>query len=234
MQSTAGTRRIYILEPFQYLREGLASYISRNTEYAVVGEEAYGVNAIEAINELQPDVLMLNIDLPDIDGFEVIRSVKATYPDMKIVLLNVNPTEERVIAGLQGGADAYCLKQSDPEYLMEALQAVCCDEAWLAPLVARKLISAFVDGRLLSAGETAIEPLAHSGHLNPYGLTEREQKILEMMVDGKSNADMAAALFVSYHTVKADVTNIFQKLKVADRVQAVVRALKENLVPVGS
>ena len=230
MQPADSPLGIFITEPFQYLRAGLVSYIERNTPYRILGEGDQGVETLEAVETLHPDVLLINIHLPDLDGVQVVRELGKRDPNLKIIVLNVSPTEELVISALQAGARAYCLKESPPEHVVEAIQAVMRDEAWLAPLAARKLVNVIADGRVLPFSELIQGPTHQSGHINPYGLNPREQQVLSMIVEGNSNGDIAQSLFISYHTVKADVSNILQKLSVEDRVQAVVKALRERLV----
>lgn len=213
--------KLLIVEENNLVQHGMVTFLKRNPEIQVVGQAYTGQTAIEMITFNQPDVAILDFGLPDMDGITLVQQIKATHPDIKILVMTFQQDEEQIISALLAGVDAYCLKDAISEKLYEVVDIICNGGAWLDPVIARKVMSVFQN-----RGAIAKKALPFKN----VGLTERERQILSLIVRGKNNANIAKELSVSYHTIKSDVTHIFTKLAVPDRVQAAVKALKENLV----
>lgn len=224
--------RLLVVEPNKLLQLGLLSCLEDTEGFEVVGIAESGDGAILAAGK-NPDAVLINVELPDMAGSEVIRQLKARHPGIKIIALFVSDDENEILDALQAGADAYCLKHSAPERLIEAICTVDEGGAWLDPPIARKVITLMADGNFKIASKKIPGPEMVVTDKS-YQMTDRELKILSMIVGGNSNEEIAKALSISYHTVKSDVTQIFLKLGVQDRVQAAVKALTEGLTePVG-
>lgn len=222
-----GTIRLGIVEGFRLIKIGLTRFFQGGQTFEVVGVTENGEQGLEMTSSQRPDVLLVNVDLDGMDGIEFTAQVRHMQLDIKIVILCTSPEEKRIVAAMQAGADAYCLKNNNPEHLAEVVQSVVKGGAWLDPPVARKMFALLANGKLASV--SALIEETDGTHVD-YGLNEREQQILGLIVEGRNNAEIAEALYVSYHTIKSDVTQILKKLGVHDRVQAAVKALKEKLV----
>ena len=222
--------RLGIVYGSKLVRIGLMTLLKANKTVDVVSEADTAQAAMEMARDLKPDVMILGLELNDpIGGIELTRSLKTLNPDIKIIIMNYDIDDERIIAALAAGGDAFCL-QNMPNHLFEAIHTVHQGDAWLAPPIARRIATMFSEGRTIT-----LSPLVHltpssSVRAGCYCLSDREQQILTLIVDGKNNTQIAEALHVSYHTVKSEVTHILQKLSVHDRIQAAVKALKEHLV----
>lgn len=225
--------RLVVVEPSKLIQLGLIVCLSEIEGFEVISAVETGEAALLTASN-KPDAILINIELPDMDGATVIRQIKAAYPDIKVIALFVTNEEELILSAMQAGADAYCLKHIPPERLVEAIYTVKDGEAWIDPPIAKILIKTVADGpQLLHNGPVTQSMVSGKS----YQMSDRELQILTMIVGGKSNDEIAKALHVSYHTVKSDVTQIFLKLGVHDRVQAAVKALVEGIAeysPVGT
>lgn len=216
--------KLVVVEPSRLIQLGLVACLSEIEGLEVISAIETGEAALLAASN-KPDAILINIELPDMDEAHAIRHIKARHPDIKVIALFVKDEEEQILAAVQAGADAYCLKYSPRERLAEAIYAVADGGAWLDPPIARKVLSSMAEGNS-SNQKPSMQPWV-SG--KSYQMTDRELLILTMIVACKSNDEIAKALHVSYYTVKSDVTQIFLKLGIHDRVQAAVKALVEGL-----
>lgn len=197
------------------MRLGLKQFLETGDRFAIVGEVADGYSAIEAAGNLTPDLVIMDIGLPQLDGIEATRQIKEKFPNVRILILTSHEEETETIAALSSGADAYCIKGTSLQQLSVAIAAVEDGAVYLAPQIAR----------------TAIAHL-HLPRPNLSGaqLSAREIEILKLIVEGQSNPEIARLLHLSLSTVKTHVRNIMNKLVADDRVQAAVIALRSGLV----
>jgi DNA-binding NarL/FixJ family response regulator len=216
--------RLVLVEDYKLVRIGLRSVLNEDPRIEVVGEAETGEQGIELVKQLKPDLVILDLGLPGIDGIEVTKVIKNMDENIKVVILTSHEVEDEVLAALSAGANAYCLKEITSSRLIEVVKSVYEGAAWLDPAIAGMALEMFSSsGALRSRGAAA-------GSRADLQLTERETQVLTLLVEGKSNSEIADSLSVSVHTAKAHVCSILQKLSVHDRVQAAVKAVKENLV----
>ncbi len=215
--------RLVLVEDYKLVRIGLRSVLNEDPRIEVVGEAETGEQGIELVKQLKPDLVILDLGLPGIDGIEVTKLIKEMDEEIKIVILTSHEVEDEVLAALSAGANAYCLKEITSNRLIEVVKSVYEGAAWLDPAIAGMALEMFSSSGIKSKAGAA-------GARSDLQLTERENQVLTLLVEGKSNSEIADALSVSVHTAKAHVCSILQKLSVHDRVQAAVKAVKENLV----
>ncbi len=216
--------RVIIVEDFKLTRVGLRCALNTNPDLEVIAESEDAIDGLKKIENLKPDVILMDLGLPEMNGIEAILKVREFSKDVKIIALTSHDREEEVRAALSSGANAYCLKDIDPEKLALVIKDVNNGACWIDPIVADialKSIPKIDDPAIL--GENAVN---HT----KVPLTEREFEVLKHLVEGKSNTEIAEELIVSVHTAKAHVCSILQKMCVNDRVQAAVKAVKEGMV----
>jgi DNA-binding NarL/FixJ family response regulator len=215
--------RLVLVEDYKLVRIGLRSVLNEDPRIEVVGEAETGEQGIDLVKQLKPDLVILDLGLPGIDGIEVTKIIKNMDENIKVVILTSHEVEDEVLAALSAGANAYCLKEITSNRLIEVVKSVYEGAAWLDPAIAGMALEMFSASGMKSKGGNA-------SARTDLQLTERENQVLTLLVEGKSNSEIADALSVSVHTAKAHVCSILQKLSVHDRVQAAVKAVKENLV----
>jgi DNA-binding NarL/FixJ family response regulator len=216
--------RVVIADDQAVVRGGLRLILEAQEDIAVVGEAGDGSAALELIRELDPDVVLMDIRMPDLDGIEATRRVAETGAATHVLVLTTYGLEEAVYDALKAGAAGFLLKTASPERLVEATRVVATGESLLAPEVTRRLVDRFVAGS---------RPGAPPRNPELDELTARELEVLKLIARGLSNAEIGAALYVSDGTVKTHVTRILSKLGLRDRVQAVVLAYESGLVEPG-
>jgi DNA-binding NarL/FixJ family response regulator len=205
------TVRVLIAEDHPLFREGMRGRLDRVADVAVVGEAASGDEAVELAHKLEPDVILMDIKMPGLNGIEATREIQQASPQIGVLVLTMFEDDDSVFAAMRAGAKGYLLKDSGGEGVVHAIRAVASGEAVFGPGVAERIMGFF------SA------PRAAPRRTFPE-LTEREEEILSLVAQGKSNREIARQLFVSLKTVRNHVSNILLKLQVADRAQAVIRA----------
>ena len=218
------TISVIIVEDFKLTRVGLRCALNANPDIDVVAEAEDALEGLKKIEKLKPDVVLMDLGLPNMNGIDATIKIREFSKDIKIIILTSHDRSEEVVAALSSGANSYCLKDIDPEKLADVIRDVNAGVCWLDPIVseyALKSIPHVEDATLI--GEGAVN---HS----KVPLTEREQEVLKHLVEGKSNTEIAKELIVSVHTAKAHVCSILQKMCVNDRVQAAVKAVKEGMV----
>lgn len=216
--------KLIMVEDHKLLRVGLKAIFDEYPTLEVIGEAEDGQTAVDLAKELNPDVVLMDIGLPVMDGIEATRRIKENNPDIKVIILTSHSDENEVMQSLTAGASAYCMKDIKTEYLIMVIQSVNEGAIWLDPAIAKIVMAknpGLLNGRHLSRADFKAE------HAN---LTEREYEVLKLVVEGKSNNEIAQDLNISEHTAKAHVCNIIQKLVVDDRTQAAVKAIKEGIV----
>src|SRR5690606_16442923 len=194
-----------------------------------VGEAENGEEAVAAVSRLNPDIVLMDIGMPVMNGITATQQIKARFPDTRVVMLTSHANPEEIFASLSAGADAYCMKDIKVERLAQVLDMVLEGAVWLDPAIAGMVIQALPSGNGEAVGEGSRENLPGRRRYNTE-LTEREREVLELIVQGKSNKEIAQILNVTTHTAKAHVGNIIQKLAVDDRTQVAVKALQEGMV----
>ena len=218
------TISVVIVEDFKLTRVGLRCALNSNEDIEVIGESENANDGLSIIAKNTPDVVLMDLGLPDMNGIEATLKVKELNPDVKVIALTSHDREEEVVAALSSGASAYCLKDIDPHKLADVVRDVATGVCWLDPEIAQMALNAFP-----KVENVGLLP-NRNGDENRVPLTEREFEVLKHLVSGKSNTEIAKELIVSVHTAKAHVCSILQKMCVNDRVQAAVKAVKEGLV----
>ncbi|MEV7557783.1 response regulator transcription factor [Streptomyces sp. NPDC089795] len=217
--------RVLIADDQPLVRRGLALILGPDPEFEVVGEAEDGARAVALAHELRPDVVVMDIRMPVMDGVKATEELARTLPDTRVLALSTFDMDEYVVAALRAGAYGFLPKDISPEELIAAVRIVHTGEAAVAPRLLSRLLSAYVrtPERTRSwAAET------------PSDLTPRELEIWRLMATGRGNAEIAAELDISVSTVKNHITGIFGKLGVRDRAQAVIAAYESGLVEAGS
>ena len=217
--------RVLIVDDQTLVRTGLRMILETEDGIEVVGEAANGKEAIAVARELRPDVILMDIRMPEMDGISATRSLVHDRPDghCRVLILTTFDLDEYVYDALRAGASGFLLKDAPPEELVRAIYVVAAGEALLAPSVTRRLIEDFAAVRV---GPGTSSDLT--------ALTDREVDVLRQLATGKSDVEIANALFVSETTVKTHISHILTKLELRDRVQAVVVAYESGLVQPGS
>jgi DNA-binding NarL/FixJ family response regulator len=214
--------KVLIADDEALVRGGFRLILDTQPDMEIVGEASNGREALDLARELRPDVVLLDIRMPELDGLEAARRL-LTNPDApRVLVLTTFDTDEYVYEAMKAGASGFLLKAVRPEQLADAVRTVAAGDTLLAPAITRRLIEEFVQGPAPGAAPEALEEL-----------TERELEVLKLIARGMSNAQVAAELVVSEATVKTHVTHILRKLDLSDRVQAVVLAYESGLIRAG-
>ena len=210
---------LLIVDDHDVVRQGVRAYLEAGQEFVVVGEAESGAAAVQSAAEKVPDVVLMDLLMPDMDGVEATRQIKRLSPRTQIVVLTSHHDDTYIFSALRAGAISYLLKSVKMEDLAEALHRAARGEATLDPQVAARVIQEIQGLRQL--GES----------INPFtDLTDREMEILKLIAQGLSNQAITAHLVISEHTVKGHVSNILSKLQLADRTQAAIFAWREGIV----
>ena len=208
--------KILIADDHPVVREGLSTMLSRERDIQVVGEAENGTEAIKKTRELQPDIILMDLRMPEVDGVEAMRQIKVNNPDMKFIVLTTYDNDEYIFKGIEAGARAYLLKDAPREELFEAIRAVYRGESLIQPAVAGKVLDRLAElSRQVRAPEV---------------LSEREVEVLMLIAKGTGNKLIATSLCIGESTVKTHIQSIFQKLGVSDRTEAVTEAIKKGII----
>ncbi len=208
--------RVLVVDDHAIVRKGVKALLAEVEGIEVVGEASEGEEAIALVDELQPDVIMMDLVMPKMDGIEAIARITDKYPDARILALTSFANDDKVFPAIKSGALGYLLKDSDPNELIPAIRQVYRGEPSINPSIARKVL------REIS------QPSDHPPTPDP--LTERELEVLRLVAKGRDNQKIASQLHVAEVTVRTHVSHILSKLHLANRVQAALYALKEGLV----
>lgn len=208
---------VLIVDDHAVVRQGLRTYLELMDDIRVVAEAANGAEAVTQVQRHRPDVVLMDLVMPEMDGVEATRRIAQSHPQSKVIVLSSFTDDEKVFSAIRAGAIGYLLKDISPPDLAAAIRAVVEGKTQLHPDIARKLMNQFVDPQGRRASQ-------------PEELSPRETEVLRLLAEGKSNAELAAALFISEKTVKSHVSNILGKLGLADRTQAAIYAYKHGLV----
>lgn len=217
--------RVMIVDDEAIVRTGLRMIIDAQDDLEVVGEATNGREALDSVARTAPDVVLMDIRMPLMDGVEATREITATGVPARVIILTTFDLDEHIVDALRAGASAFLTKESPPEQLVEAVRVVARGEALLAPRVTRRLLDRF------ARATPRVEPDVAAALAT---LTEREMEVFRGVAKGLSNEEIASELFISEATVKTHVSSILSKLLLRDRVQAVVLAYESGTVTPGS
>ncbi|KAF0996481.1 response regulator transcription factor [Geobacillus sp. TFV-3] len=220
--------RIAIIDDHQLFREGIKRILEFEGDFEVVAEGSDGSEALSIVETYRPDLVLMDINMPDINGVEATKHLIEAYPDTKVVVLSIHDDENYVMRALQTGATGYLLKEMDADTLIEAVRIVAEGGSYLHPKVTHNLIREYRRLTTEKGGAAVKQEVRRPLHL----LTRRECEVLQLLADGKSNRAIGEELYISEKTVKNHVSSILQKLNVNDRTQAVVVAIKNGWVEV--
>ncbi|MGD2156234.1 MAG: response regulator transcription factor [Anaerolineales bacterium] len=211
--------RILLVDDHVLFRKGVSALLSRRQSIKVVGEAGDGIEAIKAAREILPDIILMDIEMPKCDGLEATRRIKREMPHVKIVMLTVSDDDQSLFEAIKSGAQGYLLKDLEPYQLYDLLESVSQGEAPLSGVVAAKILKEFSRPTSQSTEENGIAEK----------LTAREIDILQLVVEGMTNKEIASSLTISENTVKIHLRNILDKLHLQNRIQAAVYAVRQGL-----
>ena len=213
--------KILLVEDHELTRKGIAYSLKTFPDIEIIGDVDNGKKAVDFISSKKPDVILMDIAMPVMNGIDATKKINESYPDIKIIMLTSINEKQSVLSAFHSGANAYCMKDIKSEELINIIKAVMTGAVWIDPNIARYVLDIL---------QTTGIPAENKTPNNIFNLTAREREILKLIAEGRSNKDIAEKLVLSLHTVKNHVKNIIQKLAVDDRTQAAILALKENLI----
>ncbi len=208
--------RVLIADDHPVFRDGLRGLVERTADLVLAGEATTGLEAVALAATSEPDIVLMDLRMPEMSGIDATRIILAAAPSIGILVLTMSEDDESLFAAMRAGARGYLPKDADSEELVRAIRAAAVGEAIFGASIARRMMAFFTTGR---PGATSAFP----------DLTDREHEILELIADGRANGEIAQRLTITSKTVRNHVANIFNKLQVADRSQAIVRARQAGL-----
>ncbi|MCL5038209.1 MAG: response regulator transcription factor [Chloroflexi bacterium] len=217
---------VLVADDSRLFREMLVGILNLESDIKVVAETKNGTETLETVKELKPDICLVDVKMPDLDGIKVTELIKSRYPSIKVILLTAYVDEDYIFNALEKGASGFLTKESPLEKVIEAVRTIYNGESMLDAISTSKLIREFLRLKEEPQAKTQKNEKLLSQ------LTEREQEILGLIAKGMSNQEIANQLFISEHTVKTHVSNLLRKLKFSDRVQLVIFAFHEGLVEI--
>jgi len=211
--------RVVIAEDHTLFRQGIMALLSLEPEFEVVGEAADGYQAIQSAKELKPDLILLDISMPRVDGMAAIKEIKRVCPEAKILILTVHKTEEHVLETLKSGASGYVLKDASREELLLAMKSVLQDKRYLSPDISARIVDGYLNGRGADEPDTPWK-----------SLTPREKQVLKLVAEAYKNKEIADFLCISVKTVAKHRSNIMAKLDLHSASELTAYAMKRGLV----
>lgn len=222
--------KIALIDDHKLFREGVKRILSFESTFEVVAEAGDGKHVNELVEMYKPDIVLMDINMPEMNGIEATKHLVENFPETKVIILSIHDDENYVTHALQTGAQGYLLKEIDTESLLEAIKVVYDGGSYLHPKVTHNLVREY---RKLVEDKEATSGLQRIEYRKPlHLLTRRECQVLQLLSEGQSNRKIAETLVISEKTVKNHVSNILQKMKVNDRTQAVVKAIRNGWVEV--
>jgi DNA-binding NarL/FixJ family response regulator len=212
--------RILIVDDHEVVRKGLHFFLSSQPDIEVVGEAANGLEALHLVEQLQPDVMLMDLVMPEMDGLEALKIIRTRHPEIEILVLTNYVDNDKVYRAIQLGATGYLMKDTNPQELARAIRAAVRGEVYLHPEAARRLANVL---RSQESPEPSVDVL-----------TEREIEVLQLVARGLSNQEIADDLSISLKTVKSHVSSILSKLGLSSRVHAALYALRRGIIPLDS
>ncbi|MBI5032785.1 MAG: response regulator transcription factor [Chloroflexi bacterium] len=220
---------VLLADDHHVVREGLATIVDLEDDMTVVGQAGDGVEAVRLTLERNPDVVLMDLQMPNLDGTQAIQHIRRERPNVRVLILTTFANEDHVLAGINAGAHGYLLKDATPEQLLQSIRAVSRGEAVLGSMVAATVLTKFRS----MIGRTENTPPAEPSEEPPSLLTPRERDVLSLLAQGMSNQSIADTLVVSVPTVKVHVSNILEKLGASNRTEAVADARRLGLLTDG-
>lgn len=211
--------RVLLVDDHTLLRQGLRNMLELNKNIVVVGEASEGDEAVRKTKELMPEVVLMDITLPGMNGIQATQMIKENHPEVNVIILTMHVDEGHAFEAIEAGASGYLVKSATHDELVNAIQVVHKGEALIHPAITKRIMEEFIH---LTRGKVK--------ETQNFGLTEREMEVLEHLCQGASNKEIAEKLFISLKTVKSHLRSIFKKLHVSDRTQAVAHALREGMI----
>ena len=218
--STASPVRVLLADDHLLFRKGIASLLSEEPDFEIAGEASTGREALAKAREVVPDVILMDLSMPEMDGLEATRRIKEEMPAVRIVILTVSDDDQDLFAAVRSGAQGYLLKKIEPRALFSALRGAARGEASISHAMAGKILDEFARQAQSTTPAPPQKPM----------LTPREEEVLQFVTHGRSNKEIAAALDIAENTVKNHLKNILEKLHLENRVQAAAYALRKGLV----
>lgn len=212
-------KRIVIAEDHRILREGLKSLLASKPEYNVVGEAEDGLDAISIVRESNPDLVLLDLSMPKLDGLSAMRDIKKIRPETKILALTVHADEDYVLEAFNAGADGYCLKDAGRTELLMAIESIFSGKSYFSPGIADKVLEGYLEGRRKIKSTSAWETI-----------TRREREVLKLIGEGYKNKEIADLLCISVKTVEKHRSNIMKKLDLHNAAALTAYAIEKGLV----
>lgn len=223
MTETSKTR-VFLVEDYDLLRDGLRVALERDGNFDIIGDAADGVTAIHKVENLRPDVVIMDIGLPQLDGISVTRELKKRCPEIKVIMLTSHDNDREIFGAFAAGAAGYCLKDVASQKLSLAIKSVAGGAVWVDPRIAGTVLNCLANK---GVDEKPAAPESTEDRLE---LSPREMDVLKLMTEGLGNKEIADRLIISVSTVRTHVDHILEKLAVSGRTQAAVKALKLKLV----
>lgn len=211
--------RLLIVEDHTILREGLRALLSSEPNWEVVGQAADGHEAIHSVRVVQPDLIIMDLSMPKMNGIEAIKEIKSRYPHVKILTMTVHHTEQHIRSALQAGADGYVLKDVTHKELVLAIQSILDNKTFLSPGISHRVVSGFLDQHSPSGETPTWEKLSH-----------RERQIVKLVAEGNTNKDIAGYLSISPKTVEKHRSNLMKKLQLHNTSQLTLYAMEQGLI----
>jgi DNA-binding NarL/FixJ family response regulator len=218
--------RVLLVDDQTLVRQGIQMLLEIETDIQVVGQAANGREAFQLVEALRPDVVLMDVRMPEIDGVAATQAISTRFPDTGVIILTTFEDDEFVFGGLEAGARGYLLKDISSEEMAQAIRKVAAGEALIQPSITRKVLAEF--SRLAMAAEKSTNKPLQPALVEP--LTEREQEVLSALAKGLSNREIARQLVITEGTVKNHVSSLIAKLEVRDRTQAVLKAQELGLI----
>jgi DNA-binding NarL/FixJ family response regulator len=219
--------QILIVDDHEMTRAGIKFFIEQDQDIKTIGEAKNGQEAISLCASLKPDIVLMDVNMPILNGIEAAKKISIEHNGIKIIMLTSIGNEEEIRASFSAGANGYCLKDINDSRLIAAIKGVSEGDVWLDSSIAGSLLQTSQNNSGSSNNGFISE--GHN-HNNPYKLSEREMQIINLIVEGKTNQKIASELFLSVDTVKSHLKTIMDKLSVSDRTQAAVKAVREGLI----
>ncbi|MCK4390262.1 MAG: response regulator transcription factor [Desulfobacterales bacterium] len=211
--------RIVIAEDHTILREGLRSLLSSNPDFEIVGEAEDGRDAIRCVEKFKPDLVLMDLSMPKMDGLDAIMEIKEQSPNTKVLVLTVHKAEEYVFASLKAGADGYLLKDATHAELTLAIESVLAGKPYISPGISEKLVAGYLEGRKPLKGESSWD-----------SLTQRERQVLKLIAEGYKNKEIAGYLYISVKTVEKHRANLMKKLNFHNASALTAFAMEKGLI----
>lgn len=213
--------RVVIADDHKLFREGIKALLAVTDDIEIIGEAADGASVLRVCQDLQPDIVLMDINMPGLNGIQATQKILENQPETRIIMLTMLEDDASVFNVMRVGARGYLLKGADPKEVLSVIRAVAEGQALFGPAIATRLMNYFK--------ELSLQPVSSAGGSPFPELTEREREVLLLISQGLNNQEIAQKLVLSSKTVRNHITNIFSKLQVADRAQAIVRAREAGL-----